>query len=278
MRWIRLRSSSKCERTEPQSRRSGAACASLGELRPADRESPGSETGPRERVRAALARAHASRRLRDDAVHLEALRVLAVHVHAVNASEVPDVLGVGVAPMLLGGVAGERSDLALDVRLLERDVRAVGEVEVVPGNLVAEDRRPLEGAQTLLGDRLVVLVDVVVRWLEDDLRLPLVPERDEELEDVLAALREGADVEVVNGQRLLGDAELGRRLADLAGKRVGLEPGWERARRDRERDVAHLAARVDEPGHRPAAAELAVVGVRREHERALEAGEHRAIQ
>ena len=46
----------------------------------------------------------------------------------------------------------------------------------------------------------MVLVDVVMRGHEDDLRLPLVPERDEELEDVLAALREGADVEVVNGR------------------------------------------------------------------------------
>ena len=40
-------------------------------------------------------------RLRDDAIHLEAFRVLAVHVHAVDAGEIPDVLGVGVAPVLL---------------------------------------------------------------------------------------------------------------------------------------------------------------------------------
>ena len=101
-------------------------------------------------------RRHGSR-LGDDAVDLEALRVLAVHVHAVDAREVPDVLGVGVAPVLLRGVARERGDLALDVSLLERDVRAVREVEVVPGNLVAEDRRPLERAQALLRDRLVIL-------------------------------------------------------------------------------------------------------------------------
>ena len=40
-------------------------------------------------------------RLRDDAVHLEALCVLAVHVHAVDAREIPDVLGIGIAPVLL---------------------------------------------------------------------------------------------------------------------------------------------------------------------------------
>jgi hypothetical protein len=37
----------------------------------------------------------------DDAVHLEALRELAVHVHAVDAREVPHVLRIGVAPVLL---------------------------------------------------------------------------------------------------------------------------------------------------------------------------------
>ena len=43
--------------------------------------------------------------LGDDPVDLEALRVLAVHVHAVDAREVPDVLGLGVPPVLLRGVA-----------------------------------------------------------------------------------------------------------------------------------------------------------------------------
>src|SRR6187402_2160204 len=83
----------------------------------------------------------------DDSVDLEALRQLAVHVDAVHAGEVPHVLGIRVAAVLLRGVAGERGNLALEVTLLERDVRAVREVEVVPGHLVAEDRRPLEGAQ-----------------------------------------------------------------------------------------------------------------------------------
>ena len=69
-----------------------------------------------------------------------------------------------------------------------------------------------------------------------------------------------------------------RRLAHLARERVRLEAGRKRARRDRERDVAHLAAALDEPRHRPAAAELAVVRVRREHERVLPGLDHRAIQ
>ena len=34
----------------------------------------------------------------------------------------------------------------------------------------------------------MILVDVVVGGLEDDVRAPLLPERDEQLEDVLAAL------------------------------------------------------------------------------------------
>src|SRR5574338_641561 len=122
---------------------------------------------------------------RDDAVDLEDLGVVPVDVGPVNAGEIPDVLLVGVAAVLLGGVAAHRCDLALDVRSFERQVRAVREVEVVPGDLVAEDRRALERAEPLLGDRLVVLVDVVVRRLEDDVGAPLVPERDEQLEDLL---------------------------------------------------------------------------------------------
>jgi len=37
----------------------------------------------------------------DDAVHLEHLGVLAIHVDAVGAGDVPDILGVRVAAMLL---------------------------------------------------------------------------------------------------------------------------------------------------------------------------------
>ena len=61
------------------------------------------------------------------------------------------------------------------------------------------------------------------RRLEDDVRPPLLPERDQQLEDVLAAIGERAHVEVVHGQVRLGDAELGGRLAHLARERVGRE-------------------------------------------------------
>src|SRR5919108_5200698 len=89
----------------------------------------------------------------DDAVDLEDLGVLAVHVDAVHPGEVANVLRVRVAPVMLGGVALQGRDLQGDVLLLERDVPLVLEVEVVPRDLVAEDRRPLEGPQALLRDR-----------------------------------------------------------------------------------------------------------------------------
>src|SRR5205814_7812520 len=88
----------------------------------------------------------------DDAVDLEDLGVLAVHVHAVHAREVPDVLRVRIAAVMLRGVLLQRLDLQRDVLLLERDVPLVLEVEVVPRDLVAEDRGALEGAQALLGN------------------------------------------------------------------------------------------------------------------------------
>ena len=78
-----------------------------------------------------------------------------------------------------------------------------------------------------------------------------------------------AHVEVVHRQVLGRDAELGCRLADLARERVRRKAVRQRARGDRERDVAHLGAGLDETRHHAAAAELAVVGVRREHEHAL---------
>ena len=110
--------------------------------------------------------------------------------------------------------------------------------------------------------------------LEDDVRLPLLPQGDEQLEDFLAALREGAHVEVVHGQVRLGDPELDRRVAHLTGERVRREAGRERAGRDRERDVAHLAARLDEPGRGATATELAVVGVWSKDERTSTALDH----
>src|SRR5579864_6635366 len=97
----------------------------------------------------------------DHAIDLEHLGVLEVHVDAVRAREVPHVFRVCVAAMLLRRVLAERCDLALEMALVEREVRLVGEVEVVPGDLVAEDRRALERAQPLGCDRLMVLVDVV---------------------------------------------------------------------------------------------------------------------
>ena len=120
----------------------------------------------------------------------------------------------------------------------------------------------------------MVLVDVVVGRLEDDVRPPLLPQGDEQLEDVLAALGEGAHVEVVHRQVRLRDPELGRRLAHLARERVRREAFRERAGRDRERHVAHLAPRLDQARRRAAAAELAVVGVRGEDERASTVSDH----
>ena len=70
------------------------------------------------------------------------------------------------------------------------------------------------------------------------------------------------------------DAELGRRLAHLARERVRREALGQRLRGDRERDVPDLDALLDEPRHRPAAAELPVVGVRREDERPFGGTEH----
>ena len=72
----------------------------------------------------------------------------------------------------------------------------------------------------------------------------------------------------------LGDPELARRLAHLARERVGREARRQRAGRDREGVVVHLHSRLDEPRHRAAAAELAVVGVRRQHEHALPGLDH----
>src|ERR1700757_3569716 len=158
-----------------------------------------------------------------DAVHLEHLGILAVHVDAMHAREVPYVLGVRIAAVMLRRVLLERRDLEVDVPLLERDVPLVLEVEVVPRDLVTEDRRALEGAQALLGDRAVILVDVVEARLEDDVRLPFLPQRDEQLEDVLPALGGRAHVEVVDRQRLGGNPELRGRLGDLARERVRRE-------------------------------------------------------
>src|SRR5260221_10927393 len=61
----------------------------------------------------------------------------------------------------------------------------------------------------------------------------------------------------------------GRRLRHLGRGRIGGKPLRQGGRRNRKRDVPNLAARLDEPRHRAAAAELAVVGVGCEDERLL---------
>ena len=73
---------------------------SLGRVRPrTQRERASGQTGTREDL-TPRELGH-DQRLRHDAVHLEAFRVLAIHVHAVDACEIPDVLRVGIAPVLL---------------------------------------------------------------------------------------------------------------------------------------------------------------------------------
>ena len=163
------------------------------------------------------------------------------------------------------------------MRLLQRDVCLIGEVEVVPRNLVAEDRRSLERAHAFRGDHLVVLVNVVQARLEHRVGTPLFPQAHEQLENVLAVLREGADVEVVHDQVLRSDPELGGRLANLTGERVRRKAFGKGARRDGEGHIAHFGTVLDEARHRAAGAELPVVGVRGEHEHALPGADHAAF-
>ncbi len=210
----------------------------------------------------------------DEAVDLEDLGEVETHVDAVGTGEVPDVVGVRVVAVLLRLVARERCDLALDVALVERDVGLVVEVERVPGDLVAEHRRPLERAETLGRDDLVILVDVAEARLQDRVGTPVLPESDQELEDLLAALRKRPDLEIVNGERTRRDPDLGGRLANLPRERVGREPLGKRFRRDREGDVANLDPCFDESRHRSAAAELTVIGMGREDEYPLPGLDH----
>ena len=126
--------------------------------------------------------------------------------------------------MLLRRVAGKRGHLALDVAAFERHVGLVREAERVPRDLIAENGGAFERTDALGGDDLVVLVDVREARLQHGVRPPLLPQRDEELEDLLAMLGERSDVEVVHDETLGGDVELGCRFTDLAGERVRRKP------------------------------------------------------
>ena len=165
-----------------------------------------------------------------------------------------------------GGAAATRTSRArrssLDVALLERGVPLVREAEVVPGDLVAEHGRPLEGAQALGGDHLVVLVDVVEARLEDGVgchssQSAISSSRMSGGARGTCAPRSRARSAAPRGCR----ARWSPRAPRAPGCPARSRPGA--TRRDRERDVAHLGAGLDEARHRPAAAELAVVGVRR---------------
>src|SRR5262245_35464917 len=58
----------------------------------------------------------------DDAVDLEYLGIFEVDVDPVRSGDVPHVLGVGIAAVLLGCVLRERGRLPLEVALLEPHV------------------------------------------------------------------------------------------------------------------------------------------------------------
>src|SRR5687768_4717902 len=120
----------------------------------------------------------------------------------------------------------------------------------------------------------MVLMHVVQARHEHGVRLPLLPLRDEELEDVLARRREGADLEAVHDQILLRDADRLGGLAYFALEGVGRKALRERLRGDGKREVPHLGPALDEPRHGPTAAELTVVGVGGKNERAFPALDH----
>src|SRR5438034_10851725 len=93
--------------------------------------------------------------------------------------------------------------------LLQSNVGLVVEVEVVPGDLIAEHGGPLEGTESFRRDDLMVLMDVVEARHEDRIGLPFLSECDEELENVLPVLGERADLEVVKDEAVFRDADLG---------------------------------------------------------------------
>src|SRR5665647_847205 len=201
--------------------------------------------------------------LEDPAVDLEHLGELAADVDAARKGDVADVVLARVVAVALAGVAGKGLHLLLDVALLEPHVGLVREVEVVPGDLVGQHRGALEGAQALLGDGLVVLVQVDEGGHHHAVWVELLLEDDHLLEDVLAHGGEGAHLEVEDLEVALGDAEDARGGADLV-----LEDVFREALRDAlggraEGGVGDLDAVLDEARHGAAAAELAVVGVRR---------------
>ena len=62
------------------------------------------------------------------------------------------------------------------------------------------------------------------RGLEHAVGLPVVPDLDQQLEDLLPVVGKRAHVEVVDGEVLGGDADLGRRLAHLRASVSGAKP------------------------------------------------------
>ena len=72
-----------------------------------------------------------------------------------------------------------------------------------------------------------------------------------------------ADVEVVHGQVLRRDPELRGRLLHFLRQRVRRKALRQRPGGDRERHVADFRSFLHQPRHRPAGAELAVVGMGR---------------
>ena len=99
--------------------------------------------------------------------------------------------------------------LFLQVRLLQDDKAIVLELEIIPGQLVAQDRYLFKGPDPFPGNCPVVLVEIFQGRQQNQIRFQLPPQDDKFFQDLLAPGRKFPDRELVPDQASRGDAQGG---------------------------------------------------------------------
>ena len=156
-----------------------------------------------------------------------------------------------------------------DVPSIEMDKSGGGEGEIVPGELVSQDARVLEGPQPFLTDDLVVLMNIVGGREKDEVRRDSATNLDQAFQDVLTVLREVADGEAIYVQSICADTQDPVRFPDLRRQDILGESLRHRSLTDGEDHVMDPNPLFFELGQGAPAAQLTVISVGSQNENVL---------
>ena len=173
---------------------------------------------------------------------LKHFRVLVRHLSGTSSRPAADKFFAKVIPVFLGLVTPKSLDLLRNVLLFKNNEGALWECPVVPRNLVAQHSRLLESSESLPGDGFVILVCVVCRGQENQIRPYLLFKFDHVFQYLLTKPGELSDWVIQDCDLRIRDSQDLIRLPDLFLEDVSRPRLWNGGFRRGEGDIEHLFA------------------------------------